>query len=135
MTVSKLTVCVDLDGVLAHYDGWKGEACIGAPLPGAKEFVAALREKYRVVLFTTRCKADPFGDGEHRSVSKAVTVINAWLEKHGIEVDEIYHGQGKPMAAAYVDDRAVGVPSNPGAEDLVNAVKVVDAMIERLAPL
>ena len=32
-------VYVDFDGVLAEYDGWKGPEHLGAPRPGAKEFL------------------------------------------------------------------------------------------------
>ena len=34
----KNTVCVDLDGTLAKYDGWKGLEHIGEPIDGSVEF-------------------------------------------------------------------------------------------------
>jgi hypothetical protein len=33
--------------------------------------------------------------------------VKYWLDKHGFVYSEIYIGQGKPAASAYVDDRAV----------------------------
>ena len=30
-----------------------------------------------------------------------------WLEKHGFPYTDVYIGQGKPRAAAFIDDRAV----------------------------
>ena len=56
MSSRKKTVCVDVDGVLAQYDRWRGVDHIGDPIFGAKEFVADLRKKYKVVIHTTRLK-------------------------------------------------------------------------------
>jgi hypothetical protein len=55
------TVCVDLDGVLAAYSGWKGIEHIGDPLPGAVEFTHAVAEFARVLVYTSRCRSNPGG--------------------------------------------------------------------------
>ena len=52
----KPRVCVDLDGVLARFDGWAGKDSIGDPLPGALEFIRALREFSEIVVFTSRAR-------------------------------------------------------------------------------
>lgn len=89
------TVCIDLDGVLAQYDGWKGEDVLGEPAPGALEFVRRLLgEGHTVVVHTTR---DP------------VRVAN-WLEEHdfyrrGVDLGRIYPTQQKEPALVYIDDR------------------------------
>lgn len=89
------TVCVDFDGVLAQYDGWKGEAVLGDPAPGALDFVRRLlTEHYRVIVHTTR-------DCEQ---------IRRWLREHGLQVwvDETCELQvwnEKPPALVYIDDR------------------------------
>jgi len=94
MSQEKKTVCVDLDGVLASYDGWKGPTVIGEPLSGAVDFVRELAEKFEVVVHTTRANTD-----EGRAA------IEAWLQEHGFTgVSDLV---GKPMAVAYVDDRSV----------------------------
>jgi len=106
----KKTVCVDLDGVLAHYDGWKGVDHIGDPRPGAVDFTKALSLIADVVIFTTRCNE------EMNKPEKAHLLVNrvrAWLDKHGFQYADVYAGQGKPIAAAYIDDRAIAVPENP----------------------
>lgn len=103
----KKTVCVDLDGVLARYEGWKGEDHFGEPLPGAVEFTRRLAEYARVVVFTTRCKADLGGRPAGATPEDLAATVRAWLDRHGFACDEVYTGQGKPIAAAYVDDRAV----------------------------
>lgn len=101
----KPTVAVDLDGVLASYDGWKGIDHIGDPIPGAQDFLAGLRERYRVVIHTTRCAAVNCRDGV--TAYELEQKVHTWLERHGFEVDGVYAGMGKPLAAAYIDDRAV----------------------------
>ena len=93
MSDKKHTVCVDLDGVLAQYSGWRGEEVIGDPVPGAVDFMARLRERYKVVVHTTRANTE---------AGLAATI--AWLQKWGVAFDEV---EGKPIAIAYVDDRAV----------------------------
>jgi len=103
----KKSVAVDLDGVLAQYDGWKGVEHIGDPIPGAVQFTKQLQEIARVVIFTTRTNADPKISERNESVEMLTQRVKLWLDAHGFAYDEIYVGQGKPLAAAYVDDRAV----------------------------
>ena len=104
----KPAVCVDLDGVLALHDRWRGAMHIGEPVEGAKEFVARLRERARVIIFTSRLSQSEQNDaGASEDLDKIELVIRTWLERHEIEFDAIYRGAGKPLASAYVDDRAV----------------------------
>jgi len=84
--------CVDLNGVLDAYTGWRGAAHFDPPRPGARAFLVALRQRgYRVVIFTTRYD-------EH---------VWTWVKTHGLEdvVDEVT--DRKPAAHVFVDDRAV----------------------------
>jgi hypothetical protein len=100
------TVAVDIDGVLADYSmGWKDDTFIGEPIPGAVEFTHELAKFADVLIFTTRCCEEV--RGKYRSVSLARKFIQEWLDKHGFKYHEIWVGQGKPIAAAYIDDRAV----------------------------
>lgn len=102
----KKTICIDLDGVLADYSkGWQGVEVIGDPIPGAVEFTQALAQKYRVVIYSTRCKGKLFNRDE--DPEKLAGILKTWLDRHGFAYDEIDIGQGKPIAIAYVDDRAV----------------------------
>jgi hypothetical protein len=116
------TVCVDLDGVLARYDGWKGEDHIGEPVPGAAEFTHFLSRFARVVVFTTRVKADLADRLPGTTPEQLAERVKAWLDEHGFDYDEVYQGQGKPIAAAYIDDRAVRLPTNPGLADFAEAL-------------
>ncbi len=85
-------VCVDLNGVLDAYTGWKSPEHWDLPVPGAGEFLRSLNERgFRVVVFTTRWQ-----DG-----------ARSWLEEHGLLqwVSEVT--DRKPAAHVFVDDRAV----------------------------
>lgn len=99
------SVCVDLDGVLAQYDHWRGIHHIGDPIPGAVEFTYELGKLARVIILTCRCKGD--GPGRNDDPVMLAGLVSAWLTKHGFYFDEVYIGQGKPVAAAYIDDRAI----------------------------
>jgi len=110
----KPRVCVDLDGVLAEYAGWQGIDFTGPPLPGAVDFTRKLSEFADVVVFTTRCSVEPhrveLGEPTRPASDLAPRLLQKvkyWLDKHKIAYAEIYIGQGKPLASAYVDDRAV----------------------------
>ena len=84
--------CVDLNGVLDAYTGWRGADHFDPPRPGSREFLTALRERgFRVVIFTTR-----FGDD-----------VKAWLDRYALAdvVDEVT--DRKPAAHVFVDDRAI----------------------------
>lgn len=97
------TVCVDLDGVLAEYDGWKGVDHFGEPLPYAVQMTMELAEFADVVIFTTRCNPELNREATHLLVNR----VREWLDKHGFVYHDIYCGVGKPVASAYIDDRAV----------------------------
>src|SRR5579872_2419549 len=87
-----LIVCVDLDGVLNCFDGWKGADYFHPPRPGAAEFLKGLiNGGYRVVVFTVRWAPH----------------VMEWLREHGLAeyVSEVT--DKKPPAHVYVDDRAV----------------------------
>jgi selenocysteine lyase/cysteine desulfurase len=85
-------VCVDLNGVLDSYEGWRGAEHWDPPAPGARAFLEALRDQgCRVVVFTTR---------HYLGVWR-------WLQEHGLA--HLVHDvtNRKPAADVFVDDRAV----------------------------
>ena len=86
------TVCVDFNGVLDAYQGWRGPGHFDGPRPGAREFLEALSTRgYRVVVFTTRYSAD----------------VWQWLHAHGMADLVMDVTDRKPAAHVFVDDRAV----------------------------
>ncbi len=94
---------VDLDGTLAHYEGWKGAEHIGEPVAPMLERVKAwIAQGVRVKIFTARCCAP-----------EQVPPIEAWLEKHGIGGLEITNVKDYGMVELW-DDRCVRVKANTG---------------------
>lgn len=102
----KPRVCVDLDGVLAEYDKWKGIDHIGDPVPGALEFARQLSREAEIVVFTSRCAQDVLEGSRVTPAQLRIRVIE-WLERNKFPYTDVYTGQGKPRAAAFIDDRAV----------------------------
>jgi len=94
------TVCLDFDGVLAQYEGWKaGE--IGDPLEAGVELARLLKESgFSIVIHTCRLHPE---NGIHDS---QLEKIKTWLRNYKIPFDRI-ETQGKPIAMFYVDDRAI----------------------------
>lgn len=128
------TVAVDFDGVIAQYDGWKGVYVLGEPIEGAREFVQALRSHgYNILIYTARCNIALNGyevknTSEDNYMGRYVALrksVSDYLKKHDIPFDDIFMGQGKPLADAYIDDRAVPCQPMkfPGAYDF--ALKAV----------
>lgn len=98
------TVAVDFDGVLHQYTGWKGEACFEGSYPWARELLTKLRDAgFSVVVYSTR---DPVR-------------IMEWLNERDLRHLVVSVSREKPMAVAYLDDRAVRF--NP--KDLDSVVK------------
>ena len=97
---------VDLDGTLAHYDGWKGMDIIGDPIPAMMAHVHDwLNAGREVRIFTARA-----------SVPEQIPPIRAWLEKHFGEkaaLIGITNVKDFGMVTLY-DDRAVQVETNTG---------------------
>lgn len=92
----KPTVIFDFDGVINSYKhGWQGATVISdPPVDGIKKAIDKIRRYYRVVVVSSRCY-HPGG----------IAAIKTWLDKHGIEVDEVT-GE-KPPAKVIIDDRAI----------------------------
>lgn len=105
------SICVDLDGTLLYYTNWKEMGGrLGKPRPGAKEFLTKIRKFARVIIFTARL-------AERHKSDKTFNQIASWLQHHDLPYDEIYIGLGKPIAEAFVDDRAIFIPKNPVESD------------------
>jgi len=94
---------VDLDGTLAHYDGWKGEDRIGDPIPIMMERVKTwLKEGIEVRIVTARA-----------GVQEQIPFIKTWLKKHGIGEVGITNKKDFQMIQLW-DDRAIQVITNTG---------------------
>ena len=105
---------VDLDGTLAHYDGWKGEEHIGEPVPlmlaRVKQWLAEGRD---VRIFTARIDAGvEFGITDVKQVA-VQNAIEDWCKKHIGQYLKITCCKDYGMIELW-DDRAVQVTPNWG---------------------
>ena len=101
-TIKRPTACVDLDGTILVYDGWRGVGKFGAVIPGAKEALIALKDQgWKIIIHTCRYEEE---------------MIRHYLRSEGVPCDEVNHnsdimapasGEGKPFADVYFDDRDV----------------------------
>ena len=100
---------VDLDGTLAHYDGWKGDGIIGEPiglmLARVKQWLAEGKE---VRIFTARVGGD-----DEFAVFAETEAIKAWCQKHLGQELEVTCKKDYLMEELW-DDRAVQVFPNTG---------------------
>lgn len=99
---------VDLDGTLAHYDGWKGETHIGNPVqPMLERVMVWLAEGKEVRIMTARvCRV-----GEERDA--VVKAIDLWCIAHIGRTLPITHEKDYGMIELW-DDRCVAIEKNTG---------------------
>jgi len=96
-------ICVDLDGTIARYDGHYEFNTIGPPILPVMEKIRNLHALgYKIFIQTTRSWAE-------------YDAVKEWVDKHDIPCEQIIMG-GKPIAYAYLDDRAVN-PTEAGWEE------------------
>lgn len=97
-------IAVDLDGTLAHYDQWRGEEHIGAPIPVmVRRIKQWLAEGKVVKIFTARA-----GNG-----AAQITHVQDWLEAAGLPRLEVTATKDFGMIELW-DDRCVQVVPNTG---------------------
>lgn len=91
-------LAIDFDGVLMEKVPARKKAAglIGDPLPGALEALRALAPLWELVVFT--CRADTI-------VGRVA--VEDWLKRHDVLHLISYITNKKPIATAYIDDRAV----------------------------
>lgn len=93
--IHKPTICLDFDGVLNNYHGFDRHD-LGEIRPGAEEFLKKLSRNYNVIIFSVR----PFPK------------IVKWLKKHNLDEYVWDVTSRKPVALAYIDDRALRFEGN-----------------------
>lgn len=121
-------IAVDLDGTLAHYDGWKGAEHVGDPIAPMLERVRRwLGEGKEVRIFTARCFPIVAHDAESNEflalpghpddgvaqAAAAIIAIQDWCKKHIGCVLPITCMKDFHMLELW-DDRAVQVRQNTG---------------------
>lgn len=106
---------VDLDGTLAHYEGWRGVDHIGAPVPLMLDRVKKWRAEGKTVkIFTARVYLPIDSDlARQNEVIRVHKTIAAWCLTHIGEVLEVTCTKDYSMVQLW-DDRAVQVIPNTG---------------------
>lgn len=125
MSTKKGWIGVDLDGTLAHYDGWKGYQHIGAPqYPMVLLVKAWLAAGEDVRIFTARAHG-------HSLLQDTLSPIHAWCEEHiGVRLP-VTNVKDFEMRELW-DDRSVRVTRNSGGrcgEWRVDAPEHVSGML------
>jgi hypothetical protein len=104
---------VDLDGTLAHYDGWVSIESIGDPIPAMVDRVRHwIAEGNEVRIFTARVTVHP-DKRNKKSVEKIRELIQDWTEKHIGHRLIVTNIKDFGLRELW-DDRAVRVEENTG---------------------
>jgi len=102
-----VVVAADQHGVIAEFDGWRGDEHFGEPIAGAREALAELRRRgIKIMVYTCR---------------QNLVKVKEYLEKNQIPYDFINENPYSPpdihpskiYADIYVDDRAVSFTNWP----------------------
>ncbi len=122
----KPRICVDLDGVLAaRVEG----SAIGPPIDGAVEFTRNIASRAEIIIFTARFSTRSAKPRSEKSTKELEARIKKWLDAHGFSYDSINTTQAKPIASAYVDDRAISCqPLKMGMQAFDTALNSIDAL-------
>jgi len=126
----KPRVCLDLDGVLAQYEKWRGIEHIGDPIPGALEFTKKLSKFAEIVIFSSRCAQD-VAEGSRITPGQLRIHVIQWLERHKFPYTDVYIGQGKPRSAAFIDDRAVACSPQNDKDAFKNALELTKQLVAK----
>ncbi len=100
---------VDLDGTLAHYDGWKGVNHIGAPVPKMLSRVKQWLADGKDVRIVTARVAPVSGQDRE----EAKDYIKTWLKRYVGQVLPVTHQKDQTMIELW-DDRCIQVVPNTG---------------------
>lgn len=114
MTEHKGWIGVDLDGTLAHYDGWRGADHVGEPIvPMLARVMTWLAEGRDVRIFTARVAP------QHADREQAAEAIRAWCMKHLGKELLVTATKDYGMTELW-DDRCVRVLANTGMRCCTN---------------
>jgi len=106
--MSKLTVCLDFDGVIHQYkSSWAGIDVIPDDVvPGFFEWADAAAPHFRLVVYSARSREER---GRQAMMTWLVEQRRKWRDAGGVGDGEpavFEFASEKPMAVLYIDDRA-----------------------------
>jgi capsule biosynthesis phosphatase len=105
-----MRICLDIDGTICEVRGHTDDYAAVRPLPQAAERIRSLRAAGHYVILATARHMQTCGSNVGMVVARQGQTLIAWLERHGIEYDELWFG--KPHADLYVDDKAFAFSGN-----------------------
>jgi capsule biosynthesis phosphatase len=100
-----MRLCIDLDGVVCELKKPGEDYSQVKPIAGAVEKLRALRNAGHYIILMTARHMKTCSGNVGMVLARQGKVTLDWLEKHGIEYDELHFG--KPHADLYIDDNAV----------------------------
>lgn len=100
-----MRIVIDLDGTICPIKQPNQSYEELKPLPQAVEKIRQLRAEGHYIIIQTARHMKTCDGNVGLAVRKIGKLTLEWLDKNGIEYDEIYFG--KPNADIYIDDRAL----------------------------
>lgn len=100
-----MRIVIDLDGTICPVKKKDESYADLQPFPDAKEKINALRASGHYIIIQTARNMQTCNSCLGKVIKNVGKITLEWLDKHGIEYDEIYFG--KPNAEVYIDDRAL----------------------------
>ena len=110
MNNKKLRICIDLDGTLCEIRK-EGQTYADVKVKeGASQRVKELRDAGHTIIINTARNLGSTGHNVGKALKNVGQITFEWLEKNGIEYDEIFFG--KPNADITIDDRVLRFQDN-----------------------
>jgi hypothetical protein len=99
--VQRQKLLIDFDGTIHKYSrGWADGTIYDSPFEGAAEAIDELKNKYEIVIFSTRASCR-----ENSDCQKQIKDMKQWLDRYGIHYDDIT--SEKIGAFRIIDDLAI----------------------------
>lgn len=97
-------IAIDFDGVIHSFEhGYHDGTIYGTPIPGSKESLEKLSQKFTLILYTAKAKPDrPLVNGK-----TGIELVQEWLEKYELDKYFIEITAEKPRCLCYIDDKAI----------------------------
>lgn len=112
-TAPRGAIVVDLDGTICEHR----YPAFGEPVAGAQEALQRLKAAgFWIIIHTVRTSSIFHTTDEFTPAINSPEAVSAFLQRHQIPFDEIWL-HDKPLAVAYIDDRALRVVGNRSASN------------------
>lgn len=100
-----MRIAIDLDGTICPIKQPGESYAALEPLTDAVERIRQLRTVGHYIIIVTARNMATCESNLGKVMKNVGKITLEWLDRHGIEYDEIYFG--KPNAEVYIDDRAI----------------------------